>query len=117
MVRARAGRADPSFNGSLLSASTMGDVNRSRLLRALCDHGPLSRADLARMASVTRATIGGIVNDLLDAGMLEELEARPSAGQVGKPARPVWFAAACGAVRGGGARSRHLRGGARQRSR
>jgi len=74
----------------------MGDVNRSRLLQALCDHGPLSRADLARMAGVTRATIGGIVNELLAQGLVEELEPRHTAGQVGKPARPVWFAPGAG---------------------
>lgn len=96
MAPARDGRADPSFTGSLLSATSMGDVNRSRLLQALCDHGPLSRADLARMAGVTRATIGGIVNELIAQGLVEELEPRHTVGQVGKPARPVWFAPAAG---------------------
>lgn len=89
-------RAELSLNGALLSASGMGDVNRSRVLRALCDFGPLSRADLARMAGVTRATIGGIVLDLLAIGMVEELEPRLPGGNVGKPARPIWFAPRAG---------------------
>lgn len=86
----------PSFNGTLLSPSGIGDVNRSLVLRALCDHGPLSRADLARMAGVTRATIGNIIQDLLGSGMVEELEPRHGTGLVGKPARPVWFAPRAG---------------------
>lgn len=81
----------PSFNGALLSPSRIGDVNRSLVLRILCDHGPLSRADLAGMAGVTRATIGNIVQDLLDAGMVEELEPRHGTGLVGRPGRPLWF--------------------------
>lgn len=85
-----------SFNGSLLSPRRIGDVNRSLVLQALCDHGPLSRADLARMAGVTRATIGNIVQDLLDGGLVSELEPRNGGGQVGKPARPIWFAARAG---------------------
>lgn len=90
-------RADgPSFNGRLLSPSGIGDRNRSLVLQALCDHGPQSRADLARMAGVTRATIGNIVADLIASGMLEELEPRHGTGLVGKPARPVWFAPRAG---------------------
>ncbi len=86
----------PSFNGALLSPSRIGDVNRSLVLRALCDHGPLSRAELARMAAVTRATIGNIVQDLIESGMVSELEPRTGAGLVGKPATPVWFAPRAG---------------------
>ncbi|HEX9888580.1 MAG TPA: ROK family transcriptional regulator [Nitriliruptorales bacterium] len=74
---------------SLLSPSAVGDINRSRVLQALWDHGPQSRADLARLAGVTRGTIGNIVQSLLEAALLEEGE--PRTGQVGKPAVPLWF--------------------------
>jgi predicted NBD/HSP70 family sugar kinase len=48
------------------------------------------------MAQVPRATIGGIVKGLLDAGVLEEsAPQRPAAG-IGKPARPLWFGARAG---------------------
>ena len=80
----------------LLSNRHMGDVNRSRVLRALCDHGPLSRADLARLAGVPRATIGTIAQRLVDDGLLEEHEPSREAGRVGKPARPLWFRAHAG---------------------
>jgi predicted NBD/HSP70 family sugar kinase len=80
----------------LLSNRQIGDVNRSRVLRALCDHGPLSRADLARLAGVPRATIGTIAQGLVDDGLLEEHEPTREAGRVGKPARPLWFRADAG---------------------
>ncbi len=80
-----------TFNGRLLTPSKIGDVNRSRVMQAFCDHGPLSRAELAKMAHVTRATIGNIVAVLLEAGLIEEGEPRESTGQVGKRGRPLWF--------------------------
>ncbi len=85
----------------LLSNRQIGDVNRSRVLRALCDHGPLSRAELARLAGVPRATIGTIAQGLVDAGLIEESEPTREAGRVGKPGRPLWFrkdAGLCAAV-------------------
>jgi predicted NBD/HSP70 family sugar kinase len=90
---------DTARNGpkaTLLSPSVVGDVNRARILGVLRDLGPLSRADLARHARVTRATIGAIVGSLVDDGVLEEGEAVYH-GTVGKPAKPVWFAPGAGA--------------------
>ena len=78
-------------NRSLLSPSSIGDVNRSRVLQALCDHGAMSRADLAKVAGVTRATIGNIVQGLIDDGLLEEGAPQTGTGRVGKPGTPVWF--------------------------
>jgi predicted NBD/HSP70 family sugar kinase len=80
-----------TFKGQLLTPSHIGDLNRSRVIQALCDHGPLSRAELAKMAGVTRATIGNIVTALLDAGVVEEGEPRDNEGKVGKRGRPLWF--------------------------
>jgi predicted NBD/HSP70 family sugar kinase len=80
---------------SLLSPRRIGDLNRSRVLRALSDRGPLSRADLAKAAGVTRATMGTIVQTLIDSGILEEHEP-VKFGAIGKPARPVWFAPGAG---------------------
>jgi predicted NBD/HSP70 family sugar kinase len=74
----------------LLTTHLIGDLNRSRVLQAFCDHGPLSRAEVARLAGVPRATIGTIVQNLLDAELLEELEPDRD-GRVGKPGRPLWF--------------------------
>lgn len=85
-----------SLDGQLLTPSDIGDVNRSRVIQAFCDFGPLSRADLAKMAGVTRATIGNIVLGLVESGLIEEIEAPTRSGRVGKPGRPLWFGPSAG---------------------
>jgi predicted NBD/HSP70 family sugar kinase len=74
-----------------MSTADIGSANRGRILQALADSGPVSRADLARMANVPRATIGAIVKGLLLEGLLEESSPQPPAAGIGKPARPLWF--------------------------
>ncbi len=85
-----------TLDGQLLTPSDIGDVNRSRVIQAFCDYGPLSRADLAKMAGVTRATIGNIVLGLIESGLIEEIEAPERSGKVGKPGRPLWFGPSAG---------------------
>lgn len=75
----------------LVSSSSVGSANRGRILQALFDLGPTSRADLARYAGVNRATISGIIQPLIDQGILAEGIANPSNESGGKPARPLWF--------------------------
>lgn len=75
----------------LVSPSDIGRANRARVIQALCDHGPLSRADLARLVNVPRATIGGIVQPLVDADLLEETTQSGPATRAGKRGRPLWF--------------------------
>ena len=76
---------------ALLSSSMVGSANRGRVLQALFDLGPTSRAELARLAGVNRTTISGIVQPLLDQQVLVEGDPiRPSEAG-GKPARPLWF--------------------------
>jgi len=93
--------AQPRGGRGLLSSTDVGTTNRARLLQALADQGPLSRADLARLIKVPRATVGTIVSGLLTAGVLEEDEPQAPADGIGKPSRPLWFgrdAALCGAI-------------------
>ena len=85
----------------LLSSSDVGSTNRGRVLQALVDDGPASRADLARRINVPRATISSIVTGLLDAGILQEDAPQPPTDGIGKPPRPLWFAPQallCGAI-------------------
>lgn len=75
----------------LVSSASVGSVNRGRVLQALFDLGPTSRAELARHAGVNRATISGIIQPLVDQRLLVEGDpVRPSEAG-GKPARPLWF--------------------------
>ncbi len=76
---------------SLLSSSLVGSTNRGRVVQALFDRGPSSRAELARLAGVNRTTISGIVQPLLDQQFLVEGEPVPAGEVGGKPARPLWF--------------------------
>jgi len=76
---------------SLLSSSLVGSTNRGRVVQALFDRGPSSRAELARFAGVNRTTISGIVQPLLDQQFLVEGEPVPAGEVGGKPARPLWF--------------------------
>jgi len=76
---------------SLISPADVGQANRGRILQALFDLGPTSRAELARNAGVNRATITGIVQPLIEEGVLVEGEPLPAGGLGGKPARPLEF--------------------------
>ena len=40
--------------------------NAALVLRALYDHGPISRAEVARMTGLTRTTVGEVVGELID---------------------------------------------------
>ena len=76
---------------SLISSSMVGSTNRGRVLQALFDLGPTSRAELARLAGVNRATISGIVQPMLDQEVLVEIDAIRAQSSGGKPAKPLWF--------------------------
>lgn len=54
--------------------------NAALVLRALYDHGPVSRADVARMTGLTRTTVGELVGELIDEGMVREVGRGPSTG-------------------------------------
>jgi N-acetylglucosamine repressor len=54
--------------------------NQQLVLRALHDHSPLSRADLARLTGLTRTSVGGLVGALLDEGLIEEAGRGRSSG-------------------------------------
>ncbi|MDR0592430.1 MAG: ROK family transcriptional regulator [Bifidobacteriaceae bacterium] len=93
----------PRREAPILSSQRAGELNRSRVIRALYAGGPASRSDLARRFGATRTTIGQIVQPLIDDGLIAEQPA-PANGQdgqngqngqrrTGKPARPIWFSA------------------------
>lgn len=67
-------------------------ANRSLLLGTLHRSGPKSRADLAKVTGLTRATVSAVVRDLADDAVVEEI-GLSTAGGVGKPATLVDIAA------------------------
>lgn len=78
----------------VLSPQDLGQVNRVRVMQALVDHGPLSKAELARILGVPRASVGTIANQLIADDILVEEPMRT--GGRGKPATPLWFAESAG---------------------
>lgn len=86
-------RGDTTDNDivAIATAADVGRTNRARVLQTLADHGPLSRADLARMSRVPCGTMGSIVLGLLQSGWLQEEQLRPPADGIAKPSRPLWF--------------------------
>jgi N-acetylglucosamine repressor len=54
--------------------------NQQLVLRALHDHSPLSRADLARLTRLTRTSVGDLVGTLMDDGLIEEVGRGRSSG-------------------------------------
>ncbi|MDL2408287.1 ROK family protein [Rhizobium calliandrae] len=75
----------------LISARTLGVANRGRLIQALYDMGASSRVELARVTGANRATIGGIVQPLINQGILVEGDVVPANRNGGKPATKLWF--------------------------
>lgn len=63
----------------------------ARVLQALYDAGPSSRADLSRATGLSRGSLTGIVQRMMDRGILEEGAQRASSAVGGKPSKPVWF--------------------------
>ena len=58
----------------------MRTFNQQLVLRALHDHSPLSRADLARLTGLTRTSVGDLVGTLIDDGLIEEVGRGRSSG-------------------------------------
>ena len=58
--------------------------NAALVLGTVSGSGPLSRAQVAAATGLTRATVGSIVDELLDAGLLTEQGTRSATG-VGRP--------------------------------
>ncbi len=61
--------------------------NRARLLRRLHEGGAATRSDLVAFSGLNRSTVGVLVSELADAGLVREVPG--SAGQVGRPSLVV----------------------------
>jgi len=54
--------------------------NAALVLRALYEHSPISRAEVARMSGLTRTTVGDVVGELIGDGLAREVGRGPSTG-------------------------------------
>lgn len=72
------------------TASTQDDLrrlNRARLLRRLHEAGPARRSDLVAFSGLNRSTVGVLVSELAESGLVTEVAGMP--GQVGRPSLRV----------------------------
>ena len=87
-IYARTARRDaPPANG--VRQSSLRESNLSLVARTVCGSpDPLSRAALAARTSMTRSTVSRLVDELVAAGVLDELEPTTVTGR-GRPATPL----------------------------
>lgn len=81
---------------TISSQEMIRDNNRRLVLEYMINHPPISRADLAKQLTLTKATISNIVQDLLDQHLIREIgSARTSMGR-----KPILleFCKKCGSV-------------------
>ena len=72
--------------------------NQRRLLAALATADQLSRADLARMLDLPKATVTDLVNDLVARELIAESEPRSRPGFAGRPTRVLSLAGPAPAI-------------------
>ena len=73
------------------------DMNRALVLEAIANHPPLSRADLAKMLHLTKATVSTIVQELLDRQLVIELGSAEKTSMGRKPIL-LTFNNRCGSI-------------------
>jgi glucokinase-like ROK family protein len=94
-------------NGSLAS---LRERNRQRVIDALRERGPASRAELARITGLSRSTISTLVADLVTSGLVDEGEGEPQVGaHRGRPPQMVSLNSSAGLALGIDFGHRHLR--------
>jgi N-acetylglucosamine repressor len=81
-----------------IASTLLRRINERRLLEAIQQHGPSSRATLTRMSGLTAPTVSKAVDSLLKRGFVEELD--PLEPALGRPGRLVRMAAESAAVLG-----------------
>jgi predicted NBD/HSP70 family sugar kinase len=66
--------------------------NLALVIAEVADHGPVSRARIAAATGLTKATVSVLVDALVSAGLVIELDRAPVSGSVGRPGSPLALA-------------------------
>jgi glucokinase-like ROK family protein len=66
--------------------TTMREMNLALILNVLRLHAPISRAGLASMTSLNKATVSSLVKELLTRGLVHELGVDTTSNDIGRPA-------------------------------
>ncbi len=69
---------------SKIRPSLLSKMNERQVLRIVQVHGPVSRADIARLSGITAPTASKAVASLLNAGLIEEVESDSARGRPAK---------------------------------
>ena len=62
-------------------SNTIRDINRQIILNYVREESPVSRADIAKVIELQRSTVSLIVDELLQANLIEEIEGESSGGR------------------------------------
>src|SRR5687768_309543 len=68
-------------NVNVARSNTIRDINRQIILNYIRETGPISRADIARVTDLQRSTVSLIVEELIDAKLVEEIGGESSGGR------------------------------------
>lgn len=105
-----------TFDPMRARATPIGDprrlASRERVTRALREHGPSSRAEIAERTALSRATVSSVLGEMQEAGLVVDADDPPQgprSGQVGRPPGLVRLDGSAGAAVGIDFGKRHLR--------
>jgi len=79
----------PATDAATTTPGLLRHINTARCLRLLRRGSTFSRAELARVLSLTRATTGHAIRELIDSGLVIETVERPEGGRLGRPGSGV----------------------------
>jgi predicted NBD/HSP70 family sugar kinase len=68
-------------NINVARSNTIRDINRQIILNYVREEGPVTRAYIARVTDLNRSTVSLIVDELLSADLIEEVEGESSGGR------------------------------------
>ena len=66
---------------SVARSNTIRDINRQIILNYVREQGPITRASIASVTELNRVTVSLIVDELLEADLIEEIEGESSGGR------------------------------------